>query len=326
MSSPASDVAADPCIERFVRYLRAERDASRHTIASYLRDIRQFVHQQWGVDAQPPFAWKETDRFAARRFLVSFRKAGSTPATTARKLSSLRSFYRFMLREEDVSTNPFTGLILPKKGTRLPNVLSVSEVNRLLGTPTAVWERNRAGVPSAQTAWAEYAWRRDAAILEVLYSTGMRIGELVGLTDARVDILSSVVTVMGKGRKERICPLGSPASRALTEAMKARDRFWLALQKDGKPPAVFLNKHGGRLSARSMERSMKKYIAEAGLNPDLSPHALRHSFATHLLDAGADLRSVQELLGHASLSTTQIYTHVSVERLKQVYEEAHPRA
>ena len=154
----------------------------------------------------------------------------------------------------------------------------------------------------------------------------MRIAELAGLVDDRVDYVGGVVKVRGKGKKERLCPMGRPASRAVREALETRALFWTALGREGKPPALFLNKNGGKLTTRSVERMMKKYLAWAGLNPELSPHALRHSFATHLLDAGADLRSVQELLGHASLSTTQIYTHVTVEKLKQVYEKAHPRA
>ncbi len=248
-----------------------------------------------------------------------------SPATTGRKVSSLRSFYKFMAREEYVGINPFSGLLVPKRIKRLPNVLSVTEVNRLLQAPARAPDAAPEG-DSKPDGWSEYARWRDTAMLEVLYSTGMRISELAGLSDEQVDFLSGVVRVRGKGKKERLCPFGRPAHRALRTAMEKRNLFWLALGKKGVPPAVFLNRRGGRLTTRSMERLMKKYLASAGLNPGISPHALRHSFATHMLDAGADLRSVQELLGHASLSTTQIYTHVSVERLKEVYEQAHPRA
>ena len=170
-----------------------------------------------------------------------------------------------------------------------------------------------------------YAALRDTAILELLYSTGMRIAELCGLTDARLDLLSGTALVRGKGKKERFCPIGRPAAKALQASLDARDGLLAGL---GLPraQALFVNKNGGRLTPRSVERSLKKYLADAGLDPAVTPHVMRHSFATHMLDAGADLRSVQELLGHASLSTTQIYTHVSVERLKEEYGKAHPRA
>ena len=245
---------------------------------------------------------------------------------TSRKLSSLRSFYKFLLREQYVDANPFSGLPLPKKGRPLPKFLSVAEVNHLLNAPGVFWERNHKRVEGHRRAWGEYAWRRDLAILEVLYGTGMRVSELTSLSEDRIDLLSGVMSVRGKGKKVRLCPLGRPASRALRQAMDARGPIWTVMGRAGKPPHLLLNKNGGRLTTRSIERLMKKYLTEAGLDPALSPHTLRHSFATHLLDAGADLRCVQELLGHSSLSTTQIYTHVSVERLKEVYDEAHPRA
>ena len=317
------DVAGDPCVDHYLRYMRTERNASVHTINNYLLDIRQFVVTTWGPDAHTPLPWKETDRYAARKFLAGFQKAGMSPATTGRKVSCLRSFYKFMTREEHVSINPFAGLLVPKKIKRLPNVLSVAEVNRLLQAPGRV---PAAEEDARQKGWSEYAKWRDTAMLELLYSTGMRISELAGLGDEQVDFLSGVVRVRGKGKKERLCPFGRPAHRALRTAMEKRELFWLGLGKKGALSAIFLNRRGGRLTTRSMERLMKKYLAAAGLSPEVSPHALRHSFATHMLDAGADLRSVQELLGHASLSTTQIYTHVSVERLKEVYEQAHPRA
>lgn len=326
MSEVDRGLIDDPAVDRFLKYLRGERDASDHTLTNYLLDIRQFARQQWGDEAAPPFAWKEADRFAGRRFLVEFQKIGSAPATTSRKLSSLRSFYKFLVREGLVDTNPFSGLPLPKKAQRLPAFLSVLEINRLLDAPESYWNREKSRMEPRQREWAEYAWQRDVAILETLYSTGMRISELAGLTEDRIDFLSGMVTALGKGKKVRMCPLGNPASRCLRRALVARERAWGGMGKTGKPSALFLNRDGGGLTTRSMERMMKKYVAEAGLDPELSPHALRHSFATHLLDAGADLRYVQELLGHASLSTTQIYTHVSVERLKQVYEESHPRA
>ena len=312
----------DPCIEHFVKYLQGEKNASEHTINSYLIDIRQFVELTWGEDAKPPYNWKEADRFAARKFVVFFQKLELEPTTTGRKLSALRSFYKFLVREEYLPLNPFSGLHLPKRGNYLPAVLSMNEVEQLLAAPHAL-----AAAATPNGIFQEYIPVRDTAILEVLYSTGMRIGELVGLTESRIDILSGIISVLGKGRKERLCPLGRPAERALQNALSMRSEVWASLGMQGDARnSLFLNKHGGPISARSIERSLKTYVGYCGLKPSISPHALRHSFATHLLDNGADLRSVQELLGHASLSTTQIYTHVSVEKLKRVYEDAHPRA
>lgn len=317
MTRPASD----PDLEQFLRYLSGERNASPHTIENYSRDIGQFAAQQWGAEAPPPYRWKEVDRFAARRFLVGFQKDKREATTTRRKLSSLRSFFKFLVREERVPGNPFTGVVLPKLSRKLPDILSREEVKRLLEAPLAAPPEKE-----ESRLWSECARARDAAILEVLYSSGMRVSELGGLNDDQVDLLSGVARVRGKGKKERLCPLGNPACSALRRAMEARDLFLAGLGRRPRPVPVFVNRHGGRLTTRSVERLMKKYLLAAGLNPAFSPHALRHSFATHLLDAGADLRSVQELLGHASLSTTQIYTHVSIERLKEVYDKAHPRA
>jgi site-specific recombinase XerD len=196
--------------------------------------------------------------------------------------------------------------------------MSVAEVGRLLDTPLQRLQE-RPPERGAARARAVAAAARDAAILEVLYSTGMRIQECASLLEDRIDFLGGVIRVLGKGRKERLCPMGAPAARALRRALESR-----CDARRGAP--VFENSKGGRMTVRSMQRMMKGHLAHAGLNPRFSPHALRHSFATHLLDAGADLRVVQELLGHASLSTTQIYTHVSIERMREVYERAHPRA
>ena len=314
-------VAVDSAIRDFVDYLEVEKNASPHTVPNYVRDINQFVSMVWGEGAAQPFAWKQVDRFAARRFVVNFQKLECAPTTTRRKLSSLRSFFRFMVREERLTGNPFSGLALPKKPQRLPSFLSVDEVTRLLDSAAAA-----AAEVEPHALWESHAALRDLAILETLYSTGMRVSEVAGLTDRQVDVLSGVATVRGKGKKERLCPLGEPACRALAAALEARDSWRRLAGHTGRAKAVFLNRHGDPLSARSVERMMKKHLAAAGLSTNYSPHALRHSFATHLLDAGADLRSVQELLGHASLSTTQIYTHVSIEHLKRVYHEAHPRA
>jgi integrase/recombinase XerC len=317
----------DPAVAQFVAHLEHERNASPHTIASYLLDIGQFVRVIWGPDAHPPFAWGGADRFAARKFLVEFQKAGKEAATTGRKLSGLRSFYRFMEREELAGANPFGGLKAPKKPRKLPLFLSVDEVTRLLEMPLKLLDGAARAAGGRERALAEYSARRDAAILETLYSTGARVSEIAGLQEGAVDLLGGVVRVRGKGKKERLCALGRPACQALGEAVRRRDELWpgIAAKKHGDKP-LFVNIRGDRLTTRSIERLMKRYLAAANLSADLSPHALRHSFATHLLDAGADLRSVQELLGHASLSTTQIYTHVTVEKLRKVYQDAHPRA
>ncbi len=314
----------DPCVAQFARYLEGERHASSHTLAGYLGDLAQCAAVQWGAAAAPPFAWSALDKFAARAFVVSLQKRGATSATINRKLSSLRAFFKFLNREALVPQNPFAAAVSPKRRKPLPKVLTVRDVARLLEAPRqAAAEALAAETHPGRRRWLAYAALRDTAILEILYSAGLRISELTGLTEERLDLLAGVIKVRGKGKKERLCPLGRPAVSALEAALAAR--AGLAGCRPGDAP-LFVGRTGGRLTPRSIERLFKRCLARAGLDPALSPHALRHSFATHLLDAGADLRSVQELLGHASLSTTQIYTHVTVERLKQVYAEAHPRA
>lgn len=322
--SAADWIAADPCVGHFRTYLADERGASRHTVSNYLVDLAQFARMKWGDAAAPPFAWKTCDRFAARRFLVEFQKAGRKATTSGRKLSSLRSFFKFLEREGYAEVNPFGGVRAPKRTRNLPEVLSVEEVGRLLEAPERICRRSSAQEPSDGKAAAKYACLRDTAILEVIYSSGARISEIAGANEADVDFLAGVMKVRGKGKKERLCPLGTPACRALRKTLEEAGALWPPAPRAQVP--LFRNLNGRRLTPRSIQRMMKRCLLEAGLNPNFSPHALRHSFATHMLDAGADLRSVQELLGHASLSTTQIYTHVSVEHLKKVYEDAHPRA
>ena len=317
----------DPCVSQYAAHLEHERNASPHTIANYIMDIAQFVRFTWTGDALPPYSWEAVDRFKARAFLVDFQKRGSEATTTSRKLSSLRAFYKFMEREAMVTMNPFAGLKSPKRAKKLPNFLSPDEITRLLEMPMKLWSDAKKPKQDRERRLAEYCARRDQAILEVLYSTGGRITEIVGLLEPQVDTLSGVVQVRGKGKKERLCALGRPAAKALRVSLALRNELWPELERRrpiDRP--LFLNVHGGKLTGRSVERLLKKYLLEANLNPDISPHSLRHSFATHMLDAGADLRSVQELLGHASLSTTQIYTHVTVEKLKKVYDDTHPRA
>ncbi|RKX32623.1 MAG: tyrosine recombinase XerC [Verrucomicrobia bacterium] len=317
---------SDPAVRAYVRYLRAEKNASEHTVRNYLMDIGQFIVSRWGWERKAPFPWGEVDRFAARHFLALVQQSGRASTTAMRKLSSLRSFYRYLVREQRVEANPFAGTRGPKRRRSLPRVMTVKEVLALLEAPRRWYEQQPPPRSPRQAAWREYKCVRDTAILEVLYSTGMRVGELVSFPESAVDFLSGVVVVRGKGRKERLCPLGGPAAEALRRALEARAGYLKALGRGGRPPAVFLNRNGGRLTARSVERLIRDYSRTAGIGWPVYPHVLRHSFATHMLDNGADLRSVQELLGHAVLSTTQIYTHVSVERLKEVYQQAHPRA
>ena len=239
----------------------------------------------------------------------------------------MRSFYKYLEREGLASGNPFAGLKAPKRARKLPSFLSQAEVIRLLDMPSKLRREARPHRKDRERKLADYAALRDSAMLEVLYSTGGRVSEIAGLVEPQVDLLSGVVQVRGKGKKERLCALGRPALKALRASMNLRADLWPELERRrplDRP--LFLNTRGGKLTTRSVERLLKKYLAAANLNPLISAHALRHSFATHMLDAGADLRSVQELLGHASLSTTQIYTHVTVEKMKKVYDDAHPRA
>ncbi len=326
MADNNGDIKKDPCIAHFIRYLENERNASKHTIYAYLLDIEQltcFTKHRLNV----PVAWKDIDVFAARKFLVECQKTGKQSVTTGRKLSSLRTFFKFLEREEYVDHNPFGGLRAPRRQKNLPSVLSVAEVEKLLSAPMKIFNRDsRHDNDSKSDISKQYAAARDTAILEVLYSTGARVSEVAGAYESDVDLLSGIIKVRGKGKKERLCPLGAPACHAIREMMGKGRQMPLNEKGAGRQRFLFLNLRGKALTTRSIERMMKKYLAECGLDKNMSPHVLRHSFATHMLDAGADLRSVQELLGHASLSTTQIYTHVSVERLKKVYEDAHPRA
>jgi len=319
---------SDPIVIGFVSYLEVERNASRHTVSAYLQDIGQFVEYVRDPEEKKldkPVDWGGIDRFQARGFLMEFQRCGSAPSTTGRKLASLRSFFKYMERESQIKVNPFSGLHAPKKARNLPDVLSIEEIERLLIAPKRIFERmcdeQKGKVIDALKA---YFALRDRALLEVLYSTGARVSEVAGMTEKDMDLLSGFVTVRGKGKKERLCALGVPAGKVVRETLDAANLIWGSSRKAVTP--LFRNKRGEPITPRSIERMMKKYLAEAGLSSEFSPHALRHSFATHLLDAGADLRSVQELLGHASLSTTQIYTHVTIERLKKVYQEAHPHA
>ncbi|MFW5652457.1 MAG: tyrosine recombinase XerC [Planctomycetota bacterium] len=248
-----------------------------------------------------------------RDFLTHLNEQSYSAATMARKIATLRSFYKWAHRQGYVSVNPMLMIRTPKQSKRLPKAVSVEEVERLLSSPD---DRDVLGA-------------RDRAILETLYSTGIRVSELVDLDFGDMDDFGEALRIRGKGRKERLVPLGSHALNAIRHYVRMLEedpRFNAMFSSGGDRIPLFINKHGGRLSSRSVRRKLDKYLRTAGLDPEISPHTLRHSFATHLLGNGADLRSVQELLGHQSLSTTQIYTHLTTKRLREAYDRAHPRA
>ncbi len=309
------NAGADPLLKKFADWLLAERNVSSHTHTAYMGDIAQLVSSVWGVDAKPPFAWDSIGERGARGFLSMLGKSGAGATTIRRKLAAARTFFRFLRREGAASENPFSTLRGPRKAKLLPKTLSVDDVKRFLDRPRLDFAEGHIG---------EYAALRDTAVFEFLYSTGCRISEAIAVKWGEIDFSRGTVVVTGKGSKDRLVILGRPSLDALERLRAAAALRSPDLADDSAD--VFLSDRYAKLSARFVERRMKRYLAEADLPTDLSPHKLRHSFATHLLDAGADLRSVQEMLGHASLSTTQIYTHVSVERLKDEYAKSHPRA
>jgi len=291
-------------IVRFSRYLRGEKNVSPHTLKSYSSDLKDFLNFLKKEKIPPRI--KYIDHLVIRRFLASLQKRGLSHTTMARKLATLRSFFRFLCREDDLEINPALGTRTPKIAKKLPKFLDLKEIFALLESPD---EKHILGL-------------RDRAILELLYATGMRVSELVGLNVNDVDLLGGVARVWGKGGKERLAPFGTEATRALHNYLMRRETLH---PREGER-GLFLNKSGAQISARSIRKLLNKHIKKASLSQKISPHTLRHSFATHPLDAGADLRSVQELLGHTSLSTTQVYTHLTTERLKRIYDKAHPRA
>jgi integrase/recombinase XerC len=300
----------------FLRYLEKERNDSPHTIKAYGRDLaafERFADEYYG--GQDSWTWSTVDRLAMRGFMGALQRLGLSKRSGARALSALRTFYRFLGDRHGVSANPARAARLPKLEKRLPPVLDRAQVEELFRQAEAL------------AASGDFGAARDLAMLEVLYGSGLRLGELAGLNVADVDIVSGQMKVRGKGRKERIVPLGSYADRALRRYYLARERLLERTRGlHAAARAVFLSRRGERLSARSIQRAVKAFLRVVDHASGLKTHSLRHSFATHLMDAGADLRAVQELLGHSSLSTTQVYTHTSVERLKKVYQQAHPRA
>ncbi len=312
-------IGDDPAVARFAAALRAVRGASPHTVANYLRDVGQFAAHRWGLAADPPFPWAEPDRPAAQAFLYDYARTGAKPASTARKLAALRAFYRFLVREGSLEASPFAGLRPPRCARPLPTLLTEAEVIRLLDAPAQALR----DAPPDLDPLRRYLLLRDRALFETLYSTGARLSEIATLPNAALSLAEASCRVIGKGDKERVCLLGRPACEAIAAMRAQAALLWPRADAPGRP--VFLNSKGGALTPRSIERFMKRWLAAAGLSPDLSPHKLRHSFATHLLTHGADLRVVQELLGHTSPATTQVYTHLAPERLADTYRRAHPR-
>ena len=320
-----------PIVKTFTEYLLDERHFSQYTSRCYGADLRQYVEYLEELlgeavnETAEALAFEQgnpstdtvtglilgadTDRI--RAFLATLAEQEYSPATMARKIATLRSFHRWLEKRELRQDNPMLLIRTPRQEKRLPKAVDLEQIERLLSTPDTT---NLLGA-------------RDRAILETLYSTGLRVSELVGINHEDLNVDQREIVVQGKGRKERLVPLGSHATAAILAYLELLNKDSRAPSDEDRPNSpLFVNKHGGRLSTRSVRRKVSKYLEESGLDPEISPHTLRHSFATHLLDSGADLRSVQELLGHQSLSTTQVYTHVSTGRLREAFDDAHPRA
>ena len=298
----------DRQIDAFAQYLADERRSSPRTVDTYIRDLQSF--RNYVVDEGLPADAGKLDIVALRGFLARLFRTNQA-STLSKKVSAIRSFYRFLLKRQLIDKNPAAGLRSPKVGRSLPRFLTVDQAFRVLDGPPIESGRTK----PLQT--------RDYALLETLYGTGVRVGELTSLNVADCDLHAGSARVLGKGGKERIVPLGSSARDALEAYLPVRLTL-LAKGKDDDSDALWLSQRGGRLSIRQVQNIVRRYGSVAAGRGDLHPHALRHTCATHLLDAGADLRAIQELLGHASLSTTQRYTHVSVDRLMEVYDRSHP--
>jgi integrase/recombinase XerC len=292
----------------FLRHLAVERNASPHTVKSYREDLQQaFEHFRLALGIQDPSPVAVTTR-QIRGYLAWLHEQNYARTTIARRLAAVRSWFRYLCRQGIVAANPADALRGPRRDQQLPHFLTEADLLRLLAAPTG-------GEPFGE---------RDRAILETLYSAGLRVSELTGLNTADLDLDAGAAIIRGKGKKERLALLGKHARKAIVHWLTLRPV--VAGRARLTTDAVFLNKNGTRLTSRSVGRLVAKYLAQAGLDPRTSPHSLRHSFATHLLDRGADIRSVQELLGHQSLATTQVYTHLTTRRLQDSYQQAHPRA
>jgi integrase/recombinase XerC len=318
-------------IEKFINYLRYERNASPNTIREYRRDLTQFhtFLTPEGVKAPP---LERIDHHVIREYLGWLYDRKLKKSSVARMLASLRSFFKFCLREGFAKTNPARLVSTPKLPKRVPRVLTAEEMNTFLdGLANGAYQVKRKGPPRPKSKEsARLMLKRDRAIFELLYASGLRVSELVGLNLADINLEERMLRVLGKGRKQRIVPFGSKAEAALEAYWPVRSQILARPRRKGRPDAVpeavFLNPAGGRLKTRAVHKIVKKYSRLANVNWDLHPHSLRHAFATHLLADGADLRAIQELLGHASLSTTQRYTQANIQQLAAVYDKSHPHA
>ena len=296
-------------IDNFILYLKVEKNSSLHTVNCYQRDILDFLQFVEEKDVEKNDL-SQIDRIIVRNYLASLTQKGYSRATIMRKIASLRSFFRFLLREGFVSANPCVDIRTPKLEKRLPTFLDILEIAGLLDQPDCT---NLLGI-------------RDKVILEILYATGVRVAELAGICFRDIDIRERVILVTGKGSKERVVLIGKSAIEAL-EKYLSESRPFLVKKKNVEPADnLFVNARGGPLTDRSVRRIVAKYVEIMALAKKVSPHTIRHSFATHLLNNGADLRTVQELLGHVNLSTTQLYTHITTDRLQSIYKSAHPRS
>ncbi len=309
-------------IEGYLEHLRGERDASAHTLRNYQVDLAQFLaflRERPGGDPDPRPA--AVDELAVRGFLARLHGKKLARSSMARKLAALRSFFRFLCRRGALSANPAELVRAPRLPIRTTPHLTVDEAFQLLAAPTA----RRTAKAAQPRKKSEALVRRDRAILELFYASGLRIGELTGLSVDQVDLQQGLVWVRGKGRKERIVPVGRAALAALGGYLECRGSLQRA-RDAAHPVPLFLNAQGGRLGPRGVSQVVLRHLVASGLGKKITTHGLRHSFATHLLDAGADLRVIQELLGHARLSTTQRYTHVGLDKVMEIYDRAHPRA
>jgi integrase/recombinase XerC len=309
-----STAGTHPDVASYLLHLEKERNVSPHTLKAYSRDCDAFVAFLTAYYGGQSWSWDGVDRVAMRGFLARLTKSGLSRKSIARTLAAVRGFYRFLATTEAASVNPARAVGTPKAEKHLPGYLDRTQIDLLF---QLVETRATSG---------RFEDVRNAAILELFYSTGIRVSELQGLDWQDIDAVSQQVKVRGKGRKERIVPVGDHATLALRNYERRRAELAMPPRSRADRAAVFVGRTGKRLSVRGVQKIVVGFLEEIAEGSGLSTHSLRHSFATHLLDAGADLRAVQELLGHASVSTTQIYTHTSVERLKAVYQKAHPRA